>query len=109
MIRRQRKDYYILAIGPVDSTGAGLVDARFVPLPARPMVSLVFEPGAMTGPPLVQSLKEQLAALDPDAVVRVQLTGRGAEAALAYLTAARLRRIAPPSMNISLARPRVQE
>ena len=107
--REEEKGYYIVTIAPEEGGRADLVNARFISLPARPMVSLVFEPGEMTGPALVQTLKEQLAALDPEAVVRVQLIGRGAEAARTYLTAARLRGIAPPSMNISLARPRVQE
>jgi DNA repair exonuclease SbcCD nuclease subunit len=101
--RDEEKGYYIVSVSPRAQGRAGQVDTKFVPLPTRPMISLVFEPGARTGSALEQQLEEQLAALDPDSVVRVQLSGQGAAAALRTLTAARLRQIAPPSMNVVLA------
>jgi DNA repair exonuclease SbcCD nuclease subunit len=104
--RDEEKGYYIVSIALQEPGRAKWVDAQFVALPTRPMVSLVLESGARSGPALEQRLREQLAALDPDSVVRVQLRGQGDELALRTLTAARLREIAPPSMNIVLAQPR---
>ena len=71
------------------------------PLPARPMlkVSVPVE----NDPPdqvLVQ-IRDRLSLLSPDAVVRVELTGRRAEQIQNMITAASLRAAAPGSMNIS--------
>jgi hypothetical protein len=48
-----------------------------------------------------------LAALDPDSVVRVQLHGPYSARAREALSAAQLRELAPPSMNVSLAPPKI--
>jgi hypothetical protein len=79
------------------------VEVSFVPLPARPMVSLALEPGKLGQEPLRRHLAERLRALDPDSVVRVQLRGPVPRKADEFLSAAILRELAPPSMNISLA------
>jgi hypothetical protein len=75
-----------------------------VPLPARPMLRLVLNPGDRAPEVLQTYVRGRLAALDPHAVVRIQLRGTGVEAARAVLTAATLRALAPDTMNVTLAR-----
>jgi DNA repair protein SbcD/Mre11 len=101
--REEEKGYYRLTIDPAIGSGGALVDTRFVPLPARPMICLAIDTQERSGEGLREHLRQRLAALDPDAVVRVELRGPGAEAAIQTLSAARLREMAPPSMNVDLA------
>ena len=79
------------------------VQVSFESLPARPMVSLVLEPAAPNRGALVGQLASRLRELDPDSVVRVQLRGPNAAESLQSLSAACLRDLAPPTMNIALA------
>jgi exonuclease SbcD len=103
--RNEAKGYCILSIDPQRENRRGLVEPQFMPLPTRPMVSVIFEPLSESESAIEKGLQEQLAGLSPDSVVRVELRGPSIEAALRWLTAARLREIAPSTMNIVLARP----
>lgn len=98
------EDKYYVSI-TIDGEGKNtrqVVD--YHPLPARPMVRLEI-PVEDRSPEQVKLLiRDRLAFLTPDAVVRVDLTGRDRERALAGLTAPNLRALAPASMNISLKR-----
>ena len=58
---------------------------------------------------LVAALRSRFAALDPQSVVRLDLEGEPEPGAEALLTAPALRRLAPPSMNVDLARPAWRE
>jgi exonuclease SbcD len=106
--RMEDKGYAMVRIRPADHAQAGPPEVTFRPLPARPMVSLVFEPRSPHREALVRHLASRLEALDPDSVVRVQLHGPHAEQARSFLSAADLRDLAPSSMNISLAPERPQ-
>ncbi len=86
--------------------GGQLAQVSFVPLPARPMVELIVEPEGLSAGSLTRHVRERLSALDPEAVVRVQVRGSGSQEARELLTAARLRALAPPTMNIHLAQDR---
>jgi exonuclease SbcD len=101
--RGEDKCYAILSVGLAGTQQGHPVGVSFVPLPARPMVSLLIEPGETGQESLTDHLRRQLAALDPDSVVRVQLRGPYAARAREALSAAQLRELAPPSMNVSLA------
>lgn len=100
--RNEEKGFVILKIDPADHAGRSL-DCSFVPLSTRPMVNLVVEPQGMQRWALDRHLYSRLRSLDPDSIVRVQLRGPGADRASEMLSAASLRALAPPSMNISLA------
>jgi exonuclease SbcD len=106
--RSEDKCYAILSFGMTGRQRGRSVDVSFVPLPARPMVSLVIEPGKTGQESLAEHLRRQLAALDPDSVVRVQLRGPDSARAREVLSAAQLRELAPPSMNVSLAPDRIR-
>ena len=83
-------------------------EVSFIPLPARPMVNLFLEPHRQSEESLITGLRDRLQGLDPEAVVRVQLRGPGSDDARHLLTAAFLRALAPPTMNIQLAFDRTQ-
>jgi DNA repair exonuclease SbcCD nuclease subunit len=101
--RDEEKGFVIVRVPLSGGQGARAPDVSFVPLPARPMVNLVVPIGGHTGESLVEHLKKEIQALDPDAVVRVQLKGADGGEVREAVSAARLREMAPPSMNIWLA------
>lgn len=101
--RDETKGYAIVTLAPGGGAGSRLVAPRFVPLPARPMVVLRWEPGSGDREGMEAELAGRLAALDPESVVRLQIVGEHAPAVRAGLGAARLRSLAPLTMNVELA------
>jgi DNA repair exonuclease SbcCD nuclease subunit len=102
--RDEDKAYAVLALAASGDEGGRLVDVSFEPLRARPMLRLVLNPKGRDAEALRTYVRGRLQALDPDAVVRIQLRGTGVEEARAVLTAATLRELAPDSMNVTLER-----
>jgi DNA repair exonuclease SbcCD nuclease subunit len=100
--RTEVKGYQILTIGLAGPDRGVLLEVSFVPLPARPMVSLVVEPTDTDINALRAHLTGRLRELDPDSVVHVVLQGAKTEEARQILSAALLRELAPPTMNIHL-------
>jgi DNA repair exonuclease SbcCD nuclease subunit len=100
--RNEDKGYMLVTFGPSEQDQGQLIDVSFLALPARPMVTLTLEPGESGEASLTDYLRDRLAALDPNSVVRLQLRGPSSEEAREVLTAAYLRELAPPSMNITL-------
>jgi hypothetical protein len=71
------------------------------------MVDLPLELGSLNGRALQEHVRERLWALDREAIVRVRFDGAPSPKTLQQLSAAHLREMAPPGMNVSLAlRPR---
>ena len=101
--RKEDKGYVILTIGLSDRDRGDLLKKSFVQLPARPMVSLPFKPTVTDTQELSSQLEDRLRELDPHSVVRVVLEGPNAADARQILSAALLRELAPPTMNINLA------
>ena len=98
------EDKYYVSITVDFSAGQPQQRVEYHPLPTRPMVKLEI-PVEDRDPDQVKLLiRDRLSFLTPDAVVRVDLTGRERERALAGLTAPGLRSLAPETMNISLGR-----
>ena len=106
--RDEDKHYVVLEFDLSDRRRGQLAEVSFVPLPARPMVTVVVELDGHTPETLTDHLSRQLSALDPEAVVRVQLRGSAAWETHEILSAAHLRALAPPTMNVSLAYHRMQ-
>jgi DNA repair protein SbcD/Mre11 len=104
--RNETKGYMIVTLRAPGHKGNLPADISFVPLPARPMVSLSLEPNEADGQALKDQLVSRLRSLDPNSVVRVQVHGPLAVQAFSILSAEYLRSIAPLSMNIALAVPR---
>jgi exonuclease SbcD len=103
--RHEDKGCYLVTLRLSSPPG---VDPLFVPLPARPMVRLTLDVGDRDQEATLRYVRAQLAALDPEAVVRVQLEGTNSQRAAGWLTAARLRELSPASMNVSLPFPRTR-
>jgi DNA repair protein SbcD/Mre11 len=102
--RLEAKGYIRLEVG-LDGPGPGqLGSLKFVRLPVRPMAPLTVDTSGVEEPNLLEHIRERLAELDPLSVVRLDLRGPGAGAARMLLTAARLRALAPPEMDITLTR-----
>jgi exonuclease SbcD len=101
--RLEEKGYVILSLKLTDSHSSCDLKAAFIPLPARPMVSLRIDPKTSDIEVLGYHLSSELKKLEPDSVVRVDFIGAKAEEARSKVTAAYLRQLAPSSMNISLA------
>jgi exonuclease SbcD len=104
--RFEEKHYVLLKFGDQGN----LEETSFVRLPARSMVFLVIQSSGYSHDDLEHEIEMRLKEIDPDSVVRIQLQGLLDERMISMFGAATLRRLAPPSMNISLRvepRPRV--
>jgi exonuclease SbcD len=103
--RFEEKHYVILTIeAPLPNQRPSL-EAAFIPLPARPMVTMEIDPQAYDPQGLLRELQRRLRTLDPDSVVSLGITGKMNDEMQESLTSANLRLIAPKTMNISLRLP----
>jgi DNA repair exonuclease SbcCD nuclease subunit len=105
--RDEPKGYYRLRCGGDRRVGGRLLGATFVELPARPQIEIAVELPAGDRDRQEAEIARQLARLDPDSVVRIRLEGPAGAGPPFSIGAARLRELAPPTMNVSLGRPRV--
>lgn len=101
--QKERKGYLILDLEPHTESGGRLSRVHFMPLPARPMHTLEIEPASFTPSALLESLRSQIAVLEPDAVVRIRLKGSLSDGDWKVLSAASIRSIHPPTMNVELS------
>jgi DNA repair exonuclease SbcCD nuclease subunit len=101
--RGEEKGYVLLDVAPSDRPGGSLTSSCFTRLPARPMITLELDPATHDQESLVRHLRRRLAAVDPDAVVRITLREEPSPDALGALRADNLRSLAPPSMNIRVS------
>ncbi len=104
--RHEPKGYMTLEIAPDAERGGVLESWTFHRMPARPMVDVDFDPAGLSGEKITARLRQRLADLDPDAVVRVRLTGVPDEAGREALRAAAVRALAPATMTLSVGWPR---
>jgi DNA repair exonuclease SbcCD nuclease subunit len=106
--RDETKGYLLLKLVPSSREGGSLTVAKFIPLPARPMRAISLAVDDLTCEAFTNRTREALAVLEPDAVVRLTLTGAPRSDLTTMLTASVLRSLAPPSMNVDLAAPGIQ-
>jgi exonuclease SbcD len=99
--RDEEKGYAVVALEP--GRDGSPVQVSFETPPARPMVSIVLEPPTPERGVVAGLLASRLRELDPESVVRVQFRGPNAAASLQTLSAASLRDLALPTMNIALS------
>ncbi len=103
--REETKGYALLEIDP--GPGGGTVtDVNLVPLAARPMIGVPFNVRGLTGDILEERLRTRLAEVPADAIVRLEVRGTPEPCARGVLTAARLRDLAPATMNVDMPRAR---
>ena len=75
---------------------------RFQPLPARPMIAREIALDGLTAIQLDEAVRAIIAAAPDDAVISICCTGEATAAHGALLSAARLRSLAPDSMNVEM-------
>ncbi len=92
--KNERKGYLKVAIETASASREKLHGWRFHELPTRPMVVIEVD-AQVTASGLEDWLRRRLAALHPDSVVSIRMEDP------ARLRATALRRLAPPTMNIS--------
>jgi DNA repair exonuclease SbcCD nuclease subunit len=96
--------HYAIIHAASSRDGSGVIEKMsFIQLPARPMVKLVIDGPYQDVAGLAKALAGELSGLDEHAVVQVAFGDRVPLALASQLSAPTLRRIAPPTMNISLA------
>ena len=98
--RDEAKGYMTLELSPGDA-GGRLEDFRFHELPARPMVDLEIDVHGLDRDRLARRVRRSLASVDPDAVVRLTVSGRLDPQAATILGAASLRQLAPRTMTVT--------
>jgi DNA repair exonuclease SbcCD nuclease subunit len=99
--RFEEKHYVIIKIDP-ESKGQNPI-IEFFPLSTRHMVKIEIPTQDKPLAVIKSTIQEKLSILDPDSIIRIQLTGPNAEDIQGSLSASHLRLLAPPTMNISLA------
>ncbi len=104
--RHEPKGYMTLELEPDADSGGRLAGWSFHRLPARPMVDVDLDPAGLGRERLAALLERSLAALDPDAVVRVRLAAAPEPEAREALRAAAVRETAPATMTVSVQWPR---
>ena len=100
----ERKGFMTLDVA-LDGSGGALHGWRFHELPARPMLAREIDVEGPDATALESRIRALLEHVPPDAVLRLRLTGALSGAQRQLLAAARLRQIAPATMNVELVLP----
>jgi len=104
--RKEDKKYCLIDVSRDGSEKGQLTHVQFVDLPVRPMETVVVRTDGSSVEAIRSLLKDQLNGLDADSIVRIELLGSMSDELAQAITAEELRRIAPPSMNVTVAYPR---
>lgn len=103
--RDEAKGYLQLTLTPDPATGGRLVGWSFAPLPTRPWHELALSLRGLAPPELAEALRGRLAALPPNALVRLRLDGPVPPEHRPLLSAASLRALAGRDRIVELPRP----
>jgi DNA repair protein SbcD/Mre11 len=98
--RHEIKGYVMLEAQADGSPGGRLDVLDFVPLPTRPMVIVDIEARGLCASALERAIEARLSALQVHAVVQVRLHGPVLPEARRVASAANVRALAPPSMEV---------
>ncbi len=99
--RLERKFFMTLEVAPNPSNGGKLTRWHFHELPTRELIDLKMNATDLDAVSIELRLREELAKLDADAVVRITITGELSTGAGEALRATNLRALAPPTMDVS--------
>ena len=100
--RLEEKGFLLLEFAFSPAMQKSCLSPSFVPLSCRPMVEIPLSGEQLNNPGAETMIKQILASLDPDSIIRLSIQGAVSAQAAELLQAERLRRIAPPSMNLSV-------
>jgi len=101
----ETKGYLIVDVGMASDGAHAHLRWEFRPLPARPMIRRELDVGGLTGAQLSAAVQDMIAASPPDAVLAIRLAGTPSDEQWRAVSAARLRAMAPPSMNAAVQCP----
>ncbi len=102
--RFEEKYYVKLTYESAGTDSDPKLDIKYIRLPARPMVILALDGRGKAFAALTEEIDRRLNELAPDAVVRLDVAGPLIEGVGELLSAAWLRSLARPMMNVSLGR-----
>jgi DNA repair exonuclease SbcCD nuclease subunit len=97
--RFEEKSYKLIKL--IWDNGKMTQEVETYPLPARPMLKVSVPVRDHLPDQVLIHIQGQLSLINPDAIVRIELTGHRAEQIKRFIPAASLRAAAPRSMNIS--------
>jgi DNA repair exonuclease SbcCD nuclease subunit len=100
--RLEPKGFFLLEFAFPDSAPRPVLSHTFHPLPCRPMIDLPLDAAKLNGPGGETVLGELLSTLDPDGIVRFSVRGELSPRGASILSAERLRRLPPPTMNVAI-------
>lgn len=100
--REEEKGYYLLNIKRGSTTIELAADWEFRRLPTRPMVVEEISVENLTGDELKSCMVDLLHKMPGDAVVQIRVRGKLRKDARPILSAAHLRDLAPPTMNVEI-------
>jgi DNA repair exonuclease SbcCD nuclease subunit len=96
------KGFMIVRLGVDTEAGSARVTWEFRELPARPMVRAEIAVEGMSETALAAAVREIIAAAPADAVLSIRLTGALTESHWRAVSSARLRAMAPSTMNVEI-------
>ncbi|MCP4899561.1 MAG: hypothetical protein GY906_21560 [bacterium] len=100
--RDEAKGSILLEIMPDASKGGRVASWEFSELPTRPMKIVTIPVNGADAGIVARRIEDELAALDPNAIVQLRLKGTLQPGAQEALHAARLRSLHPVTMNVSV-------
>ncbi len=100
--RHEPKGFFTMTVAPQQGKGGRVLDYEFHELPARPMCSVVIDPGGLDADELSRRVAEELSTLGRDAVVHIRIDGDLKPGAETALRAEHIRSLHPSSMTVDL-------
>ncbi len=105
--RNEAKGFLMLTFSPDDSGHGKLEDQLFIEQPTRPMIVHTLDPSTWRSPCRArEDLGTLLDSFDPEAIVQLRVPERHPDWTRDLLGLAKLRRLIPPTMNITVSWPR---
>jgi len=99
--KNEKKGYLILEF-KLDALQGGILGQwQFYRLPVRPMIQLNLHTPNMNNAAILSWIEDRLPLIPEDSIVKLKVYGTVSQRAMEVLSAAALRNIAPPTMNIN--------
>ena len=96
------KGFMVVRVGVEAATGKARVEWEFRELPARPMIRSEIDVAGMSETALATAVREIIDTAPADAVLSIRLIGELSESQWRAVSSARLRAMAPPTMNVDV-------
>ena len=100
----EKKGFLVIEIEKSDRYGCQLKGWQFHELPSRPMAVIELHVTRLSTLALKSWIKHTFQQVSPDSVVKLKIHGKISEEARPILSAASLRSLAPPTLNVSVYR-----